>query len=68
MLSANRIWKKRLTNIGVITYKNALNLGFSGPMLRSCGVPWDLRLIETYEIYSFLPITIPYGSQGDCYD
>lgn len=33
MLSANRIWKKRLVDIGVITHKSALNLGFSGPML-----------------------------------
>lgn len=68
MLSSNRIWKKRLIDVGVITHKSALNLGFSGPMLRSCGFPWDLRLIEKYEIYSFLPITIPYGNQGDCYD
>jgi len=57
-----------LVDIGILTHKRALDLGFSGPMLRSCGVPWDLRLIEKYEIYSILPITIPYGGSGDCYD
>jgi NADH-quinone oxidoreductase subunit D len=43
-------------------------MGFSGPMLRGSGVPWDLRLIEKYEIYSFLMVQIPYGTRGDCYD
>ena len=48
--------------------KNAFDLGFSGPMLRGSGIPWDLRLIEKYEVYATLPFLIPYGNQGDCYD
>ena len=68
LLSANWIWRKRLVSIGVVTHKNAVNMGFSGPMLRGSGVPWDLRLIEKYEIYSFLMVQIPYGTRGDCYD
>jgi len=43
-------------------------MGFSGPMLRGSGIPWDLRLIEDYEAYSITPIYIPYGENGDCYD
>jgi NADH:ubiquinone oxidoreductase subunit D len=68
LLSANSIWKKRLKNVGVVTQKGALGLGFSGPMLRGSGVPFDLRVIEKYEIYSFLPFSVPYGQKGDCYD
>jgi len=68
LLSANRIWKKRLIDIGIVSAKKAINLGFSGPMLRGSGIPWDLRLIEKYEMYSIFPFIIPYGHQGDCYD
>jgi NADH:ubiquinone oxidoreductase subunit D len=42
LLSANRIWKKRLTNVGVVSHQRALSMGFSGPMLRGSGIPWDL--------------------------
>lgn len=68
LLSANWIWKKWLVNVGVVNHKNALDLGFSGPMLRGSGIPWDLRLLENYEIYSLMPIQIPFGHNGDCYD
>jgi len=36
--------------------------------LRGSGIPWDLRLIEQYEIYSYLPFFVPYGVKGDSYD
>lgn len=68
LLTSNWIWKKRLIDIGIVSKKNAFDLGFSGPMLRGSGLPWDLRLIEKYEIYSNLCFTVPYGNQGDCYD
>lgn len=68
LLTANWIWKKRLIGVGIVSKKNAFDLGFSGPMLRGSGVPWDLRLVEKYEIYSLLPFHIPYGHHGDCYD
>jgi len=68
LLSSNWIWRKRLINIGVVDQHQALSMGFSGPMLRGSGIPWDLRLIEDYEAYSITPIYIPYGENGDCYD
>jgi len=68
LLTDNRIWKQRLINIGVITKKQAFDLGFSGVMLRSTGVPWDLRKNQSYEIYDFLKFDIPIGKFGDCYD
>jgi len=68
ILSFNRIWKSRLTDIGVVTKENALNFGFSGVMLRASGVPWDLRFFSNYEIYDIFDAYIPIGFKGDCYD
>jgi NADH-quinone oxidoreductase subunit D len=46
----------------------ALNLGFSGPMLRGSGIAWDLRKKQPYEVYDKLDFDIPIGLNGDCYD
>nr|YP_010117867.1 NADH dehydrogenase subunit 7 [Phytophthora castaneae]QPN53839.1 NADH dehydrogenase subunit 7 [Phytophthora castaneae] len=68
MLTNNRIWKQRLVDIGVVSAKDALNLGFSGVMLRGSGISWDLRKTQPYEIYDQLEFDIPIGTNGDCYD
>ena len=43
LLTDNRIWKQRTVGIAVVSPERALNLGFTGPMLRGSGVAWDLR-------------------------
>ena len=68
MLNDNRIWKQRLVDVGVVTAKNAQNLGFSGVMLRGSGINWDIRKSQPYEIYDSLNFDIPVGRNGDCYD
>lgn len=68
LLTQNRIWRNRLISIGVVTQAQALDFGFSGPMLRSTGVPWDLRMINKYELYNQFQFYIPVGAFGDCYD
>ena len=68
LLTANRIWKQRLVDVGVVDYKQALDWGFSGVMLRGSGVLWDLRINEPYEIYNNLKFLVPTGKKGDCYD
>lgn len=68
LLTANRIWKQRLVDIGVVRKKDALTWGFSGVLLRSCGISWDLRKSTPYEVYSELDFLIPIGNNGDCYD
>nr|YP_010117906.1 NADH dehydrogenase subunit 7 [Phytophthora cocois]QPN53878.1 NADH dehydrogenase subunit 7 [Phytophthora cocois]QTV76657.1 NADH dehydrogenase subunit 7 [Phytophthora cocois] len=68
MLTNNRIWKQRLVDIGIVSAKDALNLGFSGVMLRGSGISWDLRKTQPYEIYDQLEFDIPVGTNGDCYD
>lgn len=68
LLTDNRIWKQRTVNIGVVSPERALQLGFSGPMLRGSGVAWDLRKKQPYAVYDQLDFDIPIGKTGDCYD
>jgi len=58
LLTNNRIWKQRLVDVGVITAKDAIALGFSGVMLRGSGLCWDLRKNNPYEIYNELNLNI----------
>lgn len=68
LLTENRIFKQRLVGIGVVSKEQALEWGFSGPMIRGSGIPWDLRKSQPYEIYSDLEFDIPIGKHGDSYD
>ncbi len=68
LLTDNRIWKQRTVGIGVVSPDRALQLGFSGPMLRGSGFEWDLRKKEPYEVYDKMDFDIPVGVNGDCYD
>jgi len=68
LLSNNRIWKQRLSGIGIVTAQDALDLGFSGVMLRGSGISWDLRVNDPYDCYEDLTVRIPVGRHGDCYD
>jgi NADH-quinone oxidoreductase subunit D len=68
LLTENRIWRQRTVGIGVVSPERALQLGFSGPMLRGSGFEWDLRRKQPYEVYDQLEFQIPVGVNGDCYD
>jgi NADH-quinone oxidoreductase subunit D len=68
LLTDNRIWKQRTVNIGVVSPERALNLGFTGPMLRGSGIEWDLRKKQPYAVYEEMDFDIPVGVNGDCYD
>lgn len=68
LLNNNRVFKQRTVDIGVVKPQDALDWGFSGPVLRSTGLPWDLRRSQPYEVYSELDFAIPTGKHGDCYD
>jgi len=68
LLTDNRIWKQRTVGIGVVSPERALQLGFTGPMLRGSGVEWDLRKKQPYEVYDRLDFQVPIGVNGDCYD
>ena len=68
LLTDNRIWKQRTVGIGVVSPDRALQMGFSGPMLRGSGVEWDLRKKQPYAVYDRMDFDIPVGVEGDCYD
>ena len=68
LLTDNRIWKQRTVNIAVVSPERALQMGFTGPMLRGSGVAWDLRKKQPYEVYDRLDFDIPVGTNGDSYD
>lgn len=68
LLTENRIWKQRTVNIGVVTPERALNMGFTGPMLRGSGIAWDLRKKQPYDVYDQMDFDIPVGKTGDVYD
>ncbi len=68
LVANNRIFKQRNVDIGVISAKDALAWGFTGPCIRASGIPWDLRKSQPYEIYAELDFDVPVGKNGDCYD
>src|SRR6201986_2449961 len=68
LLTENRIFKQRTVDIGIVSKEDALDWGFTGPMLRAAGVPWDLRKAQPYLVYDKMDFDIPIGKNGDCYD
>ena len=68
LLTDNRIWKQRTVGIGTVSPERALQLGFSGPMLRASGFEWDLRKKQPYAVYDRMDFQVPVGSAGDSYD
>ncbi|GBN86693.1 NADH dehydrogenase [ubiquinone] iron-sulfur protein 2, mitochondrial, partial [Araneus ventricosus] len=68
LLTANRIWRARTIDIGIVSSEDALNYGFSGVMLRGSGIKWDLRKTQPYDGYENYEFDAPIGIKGDCYD
>jgi len=67
LLTNNRIFKQRTVDIGKVSEEDAIKWGFTGPMLRASGVPWDLRKSNPYEVYDKMDFDIAVGKTGDCY-
>ena len=67
LLTENRIFKQRTVDIGTVKKSEALDWGFTGPMLRGSGVAWDLRKSQPYDVYDKMDFDIPIGKTGDCY-
>ena len=68
LLTGQPIWRDRLQGVGVITAREAIALGATGPILRSTGLPWDLRRDLPYMHYDELEFDVIVGSYGDCFD
>ena len=68
LVADNRIFKQRNVDIGTVSKEDAIAWGFSGPMIRASGIPWDIRRSQPYEVYDRMEFDIPVGTNGDCYD
>ncbi|MEQ8655368.1 MAG: NADH-quinone oxidoreductase subunit D [Kiloniellales bacterium] len=68
LLTENRIFRQRTVDIGIVSPEDALDWGFSGPMIRGSGLAWDLRRAQPYDCYADLSFGIPVGKNGDCFD
>ena len=68
LMNGQPIWRERLQGVGVITAREAIALGATGPILRSTGVAWDLRKDMPYLRYDEVDFDVVVGSYGDAYD
>ena len=68
LVDRNRIFIDRMRGVGVINTADALNWGFTGPILRSTGSTVDLRKDTPYLAYAELDFQVPVGINGDNYD
>lgn len=68
LLVGNEIILMRSRDVGVVSPEMAINAALSGPMLRSAGIPWDLRKADPYSVYDRMQFDIPVGYNGDSYD
>ena len=68
LVADNRIFKQRNVDIGVVSRDDAIAWGFSGPMIRAAGIPWDIRRSQPYDVYDRMEFDVPVGTRGDCYD
>ena len=68
LVADNRIFKQRNVDIAKVSRDDAIAWGFSGPMIRAAGLPWDLRRSQPYEVYDRMEFDVPVGTNSDCYD
>ena len=68
LLTTNRIWVERTKKVGVISAKDCIAYGVTGPVLRASGVKWDIRKAQPYAAYKELEFEVPTGQNGDTYD
>jgi NADH-quinone oxidoreductase subunit D len=68
LLSRNRIFLDRMSGIGGLSSEEAISWGLTGPLLRACGVAYDVRKAHPYLVYDRMDFAVPTGTRGDCYD
>ena len=68
LLTGNEILKARTEGVGVLPAKLAISSGVTGPMLRACGVNYDIRKVDSYGVYGRFKFRVPMGERGDVFD
>jgi NADH-quinone oxidoreductase subunit D len=67
ILNDNPIWLERNVGVGKLSAEDALAFGVTGPILRSAGVPIDLRKDEPYSGYETYDFDVPVRTEADAY-
>ena len=67
LLTGQPIWQKRLQNVGYLPLDGCMALGITGPILRSAGLPWDMRKTEPYCGYEEYEFDVPTATEADCF-
>ncbi len=68
LILGNEIVIARTQNVGKLSADLAISAGITGPMLRACGVNYDIRKVDGYGLYPRFKFRIPLGEHGDTYD
>src|SRR5439155_10218783 len=68
LLTGQPIFRERTESVGVLTQEQAVALSATGPILRSTGIPWDLRRDMPYLFYEQVDFDVVVGSYGDAFD
>ncbi|MGD9047786.1 MAG: NADH-quinone oxidoreductase subunit C [Anaerolineae bacterium] len=68
LLTENEIFISRAVGVSAMTWQEMANYGVSGPVLRSAGIPYDIRKVEPYSIYDSFDFEVPTYETGDLYD
>ncbi|MTD14469.1 NADH-quinone oxidoreductase subunit D [Nakamurella sp. YIM 132087] len=67
LLTGQPVWKGRLVGVGVLPLEGCMQLGITGPILRSAGLAWDLRKTMPYSAYEEYDFDVPVADEADCY-
>ncbi|MTD56763.1 NADH-quinone oxidoreductase subunit D [Amycolatopsis pithecellobii] len=67
LFTGQPIWRNRLKGVGYLPVDACLALGVTGPVLRSAGLPWDLRKVEPYSSYEEFEFDVPTSTEADCW-
>ncbi|GHE97756.1 NADH-quinone oxidoreductase subunit D [Amycolatopsis deserti] len=67
LFTGQPIWRNRLKGVGYLPVDACLALGVTGPVLRSAGLPWDLRKIQPYSRYDEFEFDVPTSTEADCW-
>jgi NADH-quinone oxidoreductase subunit D len=67
LITGNEIFEARTQGVGYIDPQQAIAYGLTGPILRACGINWDLRAHRPYMAYREVPVNVQVRQEGDCY-
>jgi NADH-quinone oxidoreductase subunit D len=65
LVEENEIFRLRTKGVGILPKKTAFTYGVSGPVLRACGVPVDIRKDESYSVYDKFDFNVITAKDGD---